>query len=266
MILYGKPVAEKIYQTLEKKIEKLSVLKKPVFLAIVLVGEDPASLTYIKVKEKIARRLKINYRIFHLPAIVSQKGVEKVLDDLAENKNISGIIVQLPLPVKFNTEAILKKIPPEKDIDGFSGSFPAPTAQAILEMLNFYHVSLVNKQIAILGYGQLVGRPLEKMFIRRGLKPKICVRKTKKIKTILLEADIIIAAAGSPGLIKPGMVNRQAIIIDAGTSEDKGGGLVGDLDPKTYSKIRAYSPVPGGVGPVTVACLIRNLIKAAGSN
>lgn len=262
MILYGKQVAEKIYKNLQKEIEAFRAKKITPSLAVVLIGENPASLSYITVKEKVAARLGIDFRLFHLPGFVQEREVKKLLEDLNHNKFISGIIVQLPLPKDFDTENILKKISPLKDIDGFCGKFPAPTAQAILEILQFYKIFLKNKKIVLVGHGRLVGKPLEKLLLKNGLKPQICDSKTKNLKNILDTAEIIISAVGVSGLIKPEMVNKNAIVIDAGTSESKGK-MAGDVDPAVYPKVRAYSPVPGGVGPVTVACLLRNVIEAA---
>lgn len=262
MILFGKPVAEKIYQNLERDIQKLRERKIIPSLSVVLVGEDPASLSYVKMKEKIAQHLGINFKLFHLPGIVQEKVVSNLIDELNLNKHISGIIVQLPLPENFNTEKILKKILPQKDIDGFFGAFYPPTAQAILEIFKFYKISLKNKKIVIIGYGRLVGKPLEKLLLSQGLKPIVCDFKTVNLKALTKTADIIITATGVPALIKPEMISQNAVIIDAGTAES-GGKIAGDVDLNVYPKIKAYSPVPGGVGPVTVAMLMKNVVGAA---
>lgn len=258
MILSGKPVAEKIYLSLQKDLKKTS--RK--YLAVILVGEDPASLSYVKIKEKIAERLGIGFRLYHLSGIASEKEVLELVADLNQNKFVSGIMVQLPLLQSFSEEKILKKIVQEKDIEGFFGKFSPPTAQAILEILKFYQIGLKNKKIVIVGYGQLVGKPLEKLLKKQGLKPIVCDSKTKDLKGKILTADILISAVGIPSLIKKNMVSEKAVVIDAGTAESKGK-IAGDIAAEVYEKVFAYSPVPGGVGPVTVACLMRNFIEAA---
>ena len=262
MILLGKPVVAKIYQNLENDIRELREKKVVPSLGVVLVGEDPASLSYVKMKEKIANRLGIDFQLFHLPGIVPEKTVENLIQDLNLNKYISGIIIQLPLPDNFKTEKILKKVLSAKDIDGFYGNFHPPTAQAILEILKFYGISLKDKKIVIVGHGRLVGKPLKKILVSQSLKPIICDFKTTNLKTLTKSADIIITATGVPALIKPDMVNKNAVIIDAGAAE-AGGKIAGDVDPIVYTKIKAYSPVPGGVGPVTVAMLMKNVVEAA---
>jgi len=255
MILYGRKVAESIYQSLKTD-------NRP-FLAVVLIGSDPASILYIKVKEKIAKRLGIGFHLYRLEDNISKEELEGLIARLNQDDKISGIIIQLPLPKKFDTEKILKKILPEKDIDGFQRFFPPPTAQAILEILKYYKIDYKGKNIVILGYGRLVGRPLEYLLKKQGLSATICDSSIPNLKEKTLRADILISATGVPGIIKEDMVSKKAVIIDAGTSESKGK-IVGDVDSRVYVKVLAYTPVPGGVGPVTVACLMRNLFEAAG--
>lgn len=255
MILQGKLVARKIYLNFKKDLKLLKKKKIQPAMAVILVGEDPASLAYIKVKEKVAQRLGVDFKLFHLPAITPEKEVEKLIDDLNKNKYISGIIVQLPLPESFKTDKIIQKIKKEKDMDGFRGGYPAPTAQAILAMLKFYGFDLKDKKIVIVGYGRLVGQPLVKLLKKQGLKPIVCDSKTADLNQKTKGADILISATGIAGLVKPAMVRKEAIVIDAGAT--------GDVDPLVYQKVQGYTPVPGGVGPVTVAILFSNLCKAA---
>jgi len=258
MTLYGKPIAEQIYQRLKAEVIKLKV--KP-SLAVVLIGEGPASLQYIKVKEKIAENLGIGFRLYHLPGIVLEKNIINLVYDLNKNKFITGIVVQLPLPKEFDTEKVLKAIASAKDVDGFSGKYSAPTAKAILEILRFYKIDLKGKNIIIVGHGRLVGKPLEKILFKQGIKPSICDSSCSNLSEQLSKADLIISGAGTPGLIKANMVSEEAIVIDAGTAESSGK-VVGDVDSEVYKKVSSYSPVPGGVGPVTVAMLMKNLISS----
>lgn len=272
MILLGKPVAEKIYQKIEKDIKlflsfrnrkinsKINRKIRPE-IASIIVGEDAASLVYIKIKEKQAQKLGINFKVYHLSEMAAQSKLEELILDLNQNKYVFGIIVQLPLPKNFDQEKILKTIASAKDIDGFQGKMPAPTAAAILEILKFYKISLKNKNIVIVGHGRLVGKPLAAMLKKQGLKPIICDSNTQNLTEKILKAEVIVSAAGSPGLIKPAMVSKAAVVIDAGTAEAKGK-MAGDVEPTVYQKVSAYAPSPGGVGPVTVACLMRNVVLA----
>lgn len=262
MVLFGQPVAAKIYGALREEILKLKKGDILPNLAVILVGEDPASLTYGRIKEKVAQKLGLGYKLFHLPGIVQTKSVEALIAELNRNKYISGIVLQLPLPKDFATEKIIQKIKKEKDMDGFRGGYPPPTAQAILEILKFYGFGLKNKKIVIVGYGRLVGQPLVKLLKKQGLKPIVCDAKTVDLSKKTRRADILISAAGVAGLIKPAMVRKEAVVIDAGTSE-AGGKMIGDVAPEVYEKMSAYTPNPGGVGPVTVAMLMRNVVRAA---
>lgn len=266
MILKGAPVAEKIYKNLKKELSILHQKNITPSIGVILVGDDAASVSYVRLKEKIAEDLRINFQLFHLPGIVSGKEVEKLISDLNKNKYIDGIIIQLPMPHDFETEKILKLITPQKDIDGFYGEkFAPPTAKAILEILEFYKINLKGKKIVIVGHGRLVGQPLETILRSSGFRPIVGDAKTVDLKRLTQSADIIVTATGVPGLIKPEMVGSNTIIIDAGSAEAKGK-IVGDVDPSVYVKVKAYTPVPGGVGPVTVTCLMKNVVEAAKSN
>lgn len=261
MILYGKPVAEEIYQ----KLTFAKLHAKPPSMAAILVGEDPASLNYVKAKENKAASLGIGFKLFHLSGLAVEKKILELIDDLNKNKYIDGIVVQLPLPEGIDTEKILKAISPDKDIDGFySEKFSPPTAGAILEILRFYKIDIKNKKIVIVGYGRLVGKPLAAMFKKKDIQPIICTSNSD-ITSETIDADIIVSATGIPRLIKPDMVSKEAVVIDAGTAESKGK-IRGDVHPKVYEKVASFTPTPGGVGPVTVACLMRNLVEAAKNN
>lgn len=261
MILYGKPVTQKIYEDMKKEIalEKL----KP-FLAVILVGENQASLTYIRAKEKIAKNLGIGFRLYQFPQIAREAEVLKLINNLNRNDYISGIVVQLPLPEKMNTDEILRAINPKKDVDGFYGEFSTPAARAIIEMLNYYKINLDNKKIAIIGHGRLVGRPLEKILVEQNLNVEVCNKDTRNLKEITENADIIISATGQPGIIDGTLIKKDVVVIDAGTAEVSGK-ISGDISKEVYDKVNSYSPVPGGVGPVTVACLMSNLVQASRS-
>lgn len=258
MILDGNVVASKIYSELKIKINDFKI--KPI-LAVILVGDDPSSVAYTHMKEKKAKELGLGFRLCLIPEIGRQDEVEKLIFDLNKNEYISGILIQLPLPEKFETERVLAQIDPKKDVDGLTGQKPTATACAIWEILNHYKIELKKKRIVIVGRGRLVGQPLAKMFSEMGLDVIVCDKKTKNLKKETLKADILITAAGKPGLIYKDMVKKGAVIIDAGTAETDGE-IVGDVSKTAFSKASAYTPYKGGVGPVTVACLMKNLIEA----
>ena len=262
MILYGKPIADKIYKSLESKLRDLKEQNIISTMAVILIGEDPVSLVSIKLKEEIAERLGIEFKLFHLLGISSENQVINLVSDLNKNKFIHGIVVQLPLPDGLDQEKILQSISPQKDIDGLNSEILPPTAAAILEILEFYNINYKHLKIVIVGRGRLVGGPLEKMLTAQGVEPLVCDSKTNNLKIETLRADILILATGTPDLIKADMVRDDTIVIDAGTTESNGK-MTGDVSEEVYGKVETYSPVPGGVGPVTVACLMRNLIEAA---
>jgi methylenetetrahydrofolate dehydrogenase (NADP+)/methenyltetrahydrofolate cyclohydrolase len=257
MILYGKPIAEKIYAHIKNDLKKI---KDSLAMSAILVGEDPASLMYVKAKEKRAAKLGIDFKLYHFPVITGENKILELIEKLNKKSHIKGIIIQLPLPENIDTDKILKALLPEKDLDGFSGKYSPPTGQAILEIFKFYNIETKAKKIVIVGFGRLVGKPLARLLEKKKIKPIICT-SSSDIASETLDADIIISATGTPGLIKPEMVSKKAIIIDAGTAESRGK-IRGDVDTKIYEKVASYTPTPGGVGPVTVACLMRNLVEA----
>ena len=259
MILYGKPVAEKIYQEIKEELKGGQI--QP-FLAVILVGEDKASHSYVRVKEKKAEELGIKFELYHFTTNSLSSQIIDQIQKLNENPAVAGIIVQLPLPEGLDQEKILQSISPQKDTDGLNSENPAPTAAAILKILDYYNIDYKNLKMVIVGRGKLVGGPLEKMLTARGIEPLVCDSKTDNLTEITSKADILISATGVPGLIKADMVSEKAIVIDAGTAESKGE-MKGDVDKEIYQKAKAYSPVPGGVGPLTVAMLMKNLVEAA---
>ena len=217
MILYGKPIAEKIYRKIEKEIKGFN--KKPL-LAIILAGNDPASLAYVHLKEIIANKLGVSFKIYHFVENVTQKKLEKLITDLNIDDLVSGIVVQLPLPGGINTEKIIGLVDRNKDIDGFLGGFPAPTAQAIWDIIDYYQIDISDKKIVIVGHGRLVGQPLEQILKDKNIAVTICDSKTKNLKDKTLQADIMISATGVAGLITSEMVKPDTIVIPFGIKKE----------------------------------------------
>lgn len=190
----------------------------------------------------------------------------KIGEQNKENNNpaCTGIVVQLPLPAHIDAEAVCNAITPEKDIDaiGANTSFRAPVALAVLEILQRADISIHGKRIVVVGEGTLVGKPVANMFRAEGVLPQIVTENTQNPEEYYKQADIIVSGAGRPHMITPSMIQNDAVLIDAGTSE-QGGVLKGDIDPACADKASVFTPVPGGVGPITIAKLFENLISAA---
>ena len=271
-ILDGRKIAEKIKQRLKAQVIKMK--NKP-GLAVVYAGSDPASLSYIMAKEKAAKEIGVNFLFYKFPAQVSEKKVVSLISGLNQNEKVSGIIVQLPLPAHLPKKGILNAIALEKDIDVLSDKarelfkngrpiFIPPPAGAVLEFLKTAKKPLEKSTVVVVGRGMLVGEPVAMLLKQRAKRLIVCDRKTKSLTTETRKADILISAVGQPNLIKKEMVKKGAVVIDAGTAKYKGK-IVGDVDFANVSlKISYITPVPGGVGPVTVAMLLANVVKATG--
>lgn len=269
IILDGKKLSEKILKDLERKVRK-SKLK--LTLVVVQVGENPVSQVFINQKRKACEKVGINFKLFKFPDRISPLRLKRKIKEIAKTSTNSGIIIQLPLPKKFFPEEFLNLIPEEKDIDVLSekslGKFYQgtlkilpPTVNGILRLLKNYKIKLKGKNVVIVGAGRLVGFPLAIQFLKEKATLSVLNKFTKDAPLFTKKADILISGVGRPNLIKGNMVKRGIVVIDAGTSYKKGR-LAGDVDFKSVSKKASYiTPVPGGVGPLTVACLLENLVK-----
>jgi len=285
LILSGKDVSLDVYKSLKLRIQSLS--KKGVFpgLAVVLVGENPASRVYVNSKTKTFKKLSIHSKTFTLPVDVTSKDLLDLIKSLNKNHLYHGILVQLPLPGHINAQDVINSISPEKDVDGFHPQnagllsigkprFIPCTPKGIMRILNFYNLDLNGKHIVVIGRSNIVGRPVsilcsQKISGANGTVT-ICHSGSKNISDFTLTADIIIVALGVPNYLKSHMVKDDSVIIDVGinriSSEEskKGYKLIGDADFTNLSNnVSAITPVPGGVGPMTIAMLVENTIEAA---
>ncbi len=273
MLIDGKAIAQTIYTDLTSRVSKLPF--RPVFCDV-LVGNHPASVQYVALKARIAERIGIQF----LQADVSdtadeQELIDKILD-ISKHPGLCGLIVQLPLPKKFNVQNILRHIPFDIDVDClnpdnvqkfYSGKFEQvpPTAGAVLTILGSVVSDLRDKTVAVVGKGELVGRPVAYLLARAGSEVVVVDSGTVKPMEITSQADIVVAGAGKPKLITKSWVKSGAIVIDAGTSEDSGS-IVGDVDTESVIGVASYiTATPGGVGPVTVAKLLENVVLVAES-
>jgi len=261
-ILEGQVVAEKIYTHLQKEIKKLK--KKP-FLAVILVGNDAPSKVFVARKKEACERIGLGFKLFRLPSSTQQNKLIELIKDLNKNPEIAGIVVQLPLPKHFNREKILAAVSCNKDVDGFleQSQFLPAVALAVREIIKFYKIPLKKKKIVVVGRGKYVGESIVKVLQANHLAVEAVDQRTKSKERIIQQADILITAVGQPGLIQAEGIKRKVIIIDVGTTL-VGGKIVGDVDfASVKEKVKAITPVPGGVGPVTVACLLKNVVEAA---
>lgn len=276
MKLDGKQIANKILQDLKNKVQRLNI--KP-HLVIILVGNDPASIAYIEQKDLKAEKINARTTIKYLPSDTSQTDLVKTIQQYNNNNNIHGIIVQRPLPTRIDSQAINLAIDPKKDVDGFhpNSNFETPISMAVLKILQNIYVHtlkgkpqfedwLKNKKIVIVGKGETGGRPILEGFKKIGVKVFVIDSKTSDSSLITKNADIIISAVGKPNVIKPEMIKKGAILVSVGLHKGPDGKLHGDYNEKEIKdKALLYTPTPGGVGPVNVSMLLKNLVLAVGS-
>lgn len=260
MRIDGKEIAQKILEDLKIKVQKLSVIPH---LAIILIGNDPASKTYVKQKILTAEKIGIKTSLFQYPSSVSMKDLFEDLNNLNHLSTVHGIIVQQPLPPHLSLENITNAIDPKKDVDGFhlQSKFQPPISLAVLEILKF--VPLKNKKIVVVGKGETGGKPIIKTFKEMGINPIVIDSKKENPENLTKNSDIIISAVGEPNIIKPDMVKKGIILISIGLHKGSDGKLHGDYQEDEIKNIASfYTPTPGGVGPVNVAMLLKNLITA----
>lgn len=268
-LLDGKKLSEEILQKLKKEIKSRRLKLR---LAVVQVGESSVSQIFINQKKKACQKAGINFKLFKFSAKTKKSEFKKEIERKIESPANSGVIIQLPLPKKLSPEEFLNLISEEKDVDVLSekslGKFYQgtlrvlpPTVQGILYLLKKYKISLAGKNIVIVGAGRLVGFPLAIQLLKERATVSVLNEFTRDTPFFTRKADILVSGVGWPNLIKGNMAKRGVIAIDAGTAFKKGK-LVGDIDFRSVSRKASYiTPVPGGVGPLTVACLLENLVK-----
>ncbi len=257
MIVDGKKIAEKIYSKIRNEVELLSHTPR---LAIITCAPTFETQKYLDLKKKKATEVGIATGIIHLPEESTTEDFQKIIAHTVSESD--GIIVQLPLPQGIDIRVVLNTVPPSHDVDALnqeSTHVLPPVVGAIEEILGTYEVSSFNKHVTILGSGRLVGVPASQWFESHGSYVSIVTKETEDISFYTKNADIIVCGTGVPGLLLPSMIKDGVMILDAGTSEERGL-LKGDADPACAEKASLFTPVPGGIGPVTVAVLLRNLI------
>ena len=270
MIIDGKKIAAELREELKKKIVELKSNYNSVpGLTVILVGEDPPSKIYVKNKEKFAKEVGMNSEVIRYPEKVEEKVLLNKIRELNNDKKVSGILVQLPLPKHIDKRQVIETILPGKDVDGFhpmnvgnlssgyDSSIPCTPLGCYL-LLKKVEKNLSGKHAVMIGRSNLNGKPMTQLLLKENCTVTIAHSKTKDLKTECSRADIIIAAVGRPKLVKSDWVKKGAIVIDVGINKTDSG-LVGDVDFDEVSKVaKAITPVPGGVGPMTIACLLNN--------
>ncbi len=276
-LLDGKKVASELYQKLQGKVAALK--EKNIFpkLVIVLVGDDPASLSYIKQKRKASEQTGILSELINLkPEEVTTQSMIDLVNQLNADASVHGFIIQLPLPKHVDTPKVLKAVNPKKDVDGFtaynlgkmflSTEFEdlAPcTPLGVIRLLEYYEIAVKGLEVTMVGSSNTVGKPLAIMLQNRGATVTICNSKTKDLAAHTRRADILIVAVGKIGLITREMVKEGAVVVDVGINRNEEGKLVGDVDFDGVSEVASFiTPVPGGCGPMTVGCLMENVVRA----
>ncbi len=266
-IIDGKAWAGNIRSELKENIEKAD--RKP-GLAVVIVGDDPASRIYVRNKVKACGELGIRSYSYELPADISQEKLEEVLDGLAVRSDVDGILLQLPLPKPLDSERAAAHIPFEKDVDGFSAQnlgllmqnkarIAACTPSGVMELLRREGIQIAGKHAVVLGRSETVGKPMAMLLLNANATVTVCHSKTQDIASYARQADILISAVGKPNFVTADMVKEGAVVVDVGINRNEAGKLCGDVEFESVKEKASYvTPVPGGVGPMTITMLMYN--------
>lgn len=275
VVIDGKDIAAKLRDSIRRHVDVLIADHKIMpGLAVVLVGDDPASAIYVRNKEIAAKKAGIRSFVHRLPQNTSQDEVLKLVAQLNRNKKVNGILVQLPLPRQIDEATVIKTIDPAKDVDGLHienvgklasglpGLFPC-TPLGCIALLKSVHANLAGLHAVVIGRSNLVGKPVAQLLLRENCTVTVCHSRTPNIAHVVRTADIVIAAVGKPALVKADWIKPGATVIDVGINRVDDG-ILGDVDYAKVAEVAGYiTPVPGGVGPMTIACLLGNTVAAA---
>ena len=274
IIIDGKEVAKKTREKLKNEVKELKehgIIPK---LTVIMVGDNPASKVYVRNKSKACNEVGVEYEEFFLDSSISQKELLDLIKKLNDDKTVNGILLQSPLPQHLDINEAFRTIDYRKDVDGFhpmnvgklvlgQDTFVSCTPYGIMRLFEEYNIDLCGKNVVILGRSNIVGKPLVQCCLNNNATVTICHSKTKDIKEVTKNADVLVVAIGKPHFLEADMVKDGAIIIDVGINRLDTGKIVGDVDFENVSKKASYiTPVPGGVGPMTIAMLLNNVIKA----
>ena len=272
-VIDGKLISAAIREELRSKVETLSAVGIRPGLAVIIVGQDPASQTYVRNKAMACRDIGIYSEVYELSAEITEQQLLEKIDELNSAPSIHGILVQLPLPDTINEQAVIERIAPEKDVDGFHilnagkllvgqrGFLPC-TPAGVIELIRRTEQSIAGKHVVVIGRSNIVGKPVAILALQENATVTICHSKTANLAEHVLQADIVIAAVGRPKMITGDMIKQGAIVIDVGINRVDGK-LVGDVDYEQAAQWASFiTPVPGGVGPMTITMLLQNTVEA----
>ena len=274
IIIDGKELAKKIRANLKMECDELKNKKINPKLAVIMLGDDPASKVYVRNKSKACEDVGIEYKEYLLNTNTTQKELIKLIEELNQDKTINGILLQSPIPANLDINEAFRTISPQKDVDGFNpvnvgklvlnqDTFVSCTSYGIMKMFEEYNIDLNGKNVVILGRSNIVGKPLMNCCLNKNATVTICHSKTQNLAEKAREADILISAIGKAQFVTADMVKENAVIIDVGINRLENGKITGDVDFENVKEKASYiTPVPGGVGPMTIAMLMNNVIKA----
>lgn len=274
-IIDGKAVSQFVKDEVKKEVSALGEKGVSVGLAVIIVGNDPASRTYVNNKKKACEATGIISEEYALPEDTTMDELLALIKELNAKKSINGILCQLPLPKHLDEKAVIENIDPIKDVDAFHAvntghimigdySFLPCTPAGIMEMLKYYNIEIEGKECVVIGRSNIVGKPMAMLLLQKNGTVTICHSRTKNLKEVTSRADILVAAVGVPYFVTADMLKDGAVVIDVGMDRNKEGKLCGDVDFAEVEKKASYiTPVPGGVGPMTIATLMKNTVTAA---
>lgn len=277
-LLDGRKVADSLLENLKVEVKRLKEKGVHPHLTVILVGNDPASGVYVRNKEKACEKLGVSHEtLVYVPEKITTEGLIEKIHELNEDPRVTGILVQLPLPGHIYAPDVTKAIDPKKDVDGFTAynlgkmllstefeDLPPCTALGVIRLLDYYNIDVTGKNATVIGASNISGKPIASMLLNRRATVTVCHSKTRDLKSHTQNADIVVSAVGKPKLITADMVKDGVIVIDVGINKLKNGTICGDCDfEKISEKASFITPVPGGVGRMTVACLMENIVRAA---
>lgn len=273
-IIDGKKISQEIKDELKEKVAKLKEQGKDVALAVIQVGNDPASSVYVNNKKKACAYIGIESLAYELPEETTEQELTELVEKLNADDKVNGILVQLPLPKHINEETIIQTISPKKDVDGFhmqsvgalcvgAKGYVSCTPLGIIELLKRSGIEIAGKHCVVIGRSNIVGKPMALLLLRENGTVTVCHSKTKDLKEITRQADILVAAIGKPKFVDETYVKEGAVVIDVGIHRNEQNKLCGDVDfDKVAPHTSAITPVPGGVGPMTIAMLMNNCVSS----
>ncbi|MBR1742016.1 MAG: bifunctional methylenetetrahydrofolate dehydrogenase/methenyltetrahydrofolate cyclohydrolase FolD [Lachnospiraceae bacterium] len=273
-IIDGKAIAQEIKDELKEKVAKLRAEGTEICLAVIQVGKDPASTVYVGNKKKACAYIGIESLAYELPEETTEAELLKLVEDLNANEKVNGILVQLPLPEHIDENKVIKTISPKKDVDGFhpesvgalsigQQGFVSCTPAGIIELLKRSGIKIDGRECVIIGRSNIVGKPMALLLLRENGTVTVCHSHTKDIKEVTKRADILVVAIGKAKMVDESYIKEGAVIIDVGMDRDENGKLCGDVDFEAVKdKASAITPVPGGVGPMTITMLMHNCVKS----